>query len=58
MAFQTIYRHFHKAWKDTPYETLSDAQLAGIVIKSRQVPPSGLYWSLGGESTGVSRLQR
>jgi len=30
MSVETIYRHFEKAWAETPHGTLSDVQLRSI----------------------------
>ncbi|WP_336999029.1 hypothetical protein [Pantoea agglomerans] len=36
MSVDTIYRHFKKVWAETPYGTLSDAQLRLIAKHCRR----------------------
>lgn len=36
MSVDTIYRHFKKAWAETPHGTLSDAQLSLIAENCRR----------------------
>ncbi|MDJ0474344.1 hypothetical protein QNA27_11815 [Pantoea eucalypti] len=36
MSADTIYRHFKKAWAETPHGTLSDAQLWSIAENCRR----------------------
>jgi hypothetical protein len=36
MSVETIYRHFEKAWAETPHGTLSDVQLRSIAENCRR----------------------
>ncbi|EKY3243937.1 hypothetical protein RBA21_001283 [Cronobacter dublinensis] len=46
MALETIYRHFHKVWKDTPHGPLSDAQLAGIALNCGRDEIAAIHFGL------------